>query len=93
MAQITMSIRIDEKLKKQLDAVCNDFGMNTSTAFTIFVKTIVRERRIPFEIWASADPFYSEKNQKRLKKSIDALNLGEGTVHELIEVGDEKGMD
>lgn len=89
MAQTTMSIRIDETLKKQLDALCNEFGMNTSTAFTIFAKTLVRERRIPFEISASADPFYSEENQKRLKKSIDALNSGKGTVHELIEVDDE----
>ena len=63
------------------------------TAFTIFAKTIVRERRIPFEISANADPFYSEKNQKRLKKSIDALHSGKGTVHELIDVSDEYGMD
>ncbi len=89
MAQKTMSIRIDETLKKQLDKVCNEFGMNTSTAFTIFAKTIVRERRIPFEISANADPFYSDINQKRLKRSIDALNSGKGTVHELIEVTDE----
>ena len=93
MAQTTMSIRIDETLKKQLDALCNEFGMNTSTAFTIFAKTIVRERRIPFEISASADPFYSEENHKRLIKSIDSLNSGKGTVHELIEVSDEEGMD
>lgn len=89
MAQTTMSIRIDETLKRQLDALCNDFGMNTSTAFTIFAKTLVRERRIPFEISASADPFYSEKNQKRLRTSIDALNSGKGTFHDLIQVGDE----
>jgi DNA-damage-inducible protein J len=85
MGQITMSIRIDETLKKQLDTLCSEFGMNTSTAFTIFAKTLVRERRIPFEISASADPFYSKENQARLRKSIDALNSGKGTVHELIE--------
>ena len=89
MAQTTMSIRIDENLKKQLDALCNDFGMNTSTAFIIFAKTLVRERRIPFEIAASADPFYSEENQKRLRQSLDSLNAGRVAVHELIEVNDE----
>ena len=89
MAQITMSIRIDESLKKQLDTLCNEFGMNTSTAFTIFAKTLVRERKIPFEISAGADPFYSEENQLRLRKSIDSLNSGKGTVHELIEDGYE----
>ena len=89
MAQTTMSIRIEENLKKQMDALCNDFGMNTSTAFIIFAKTLVRERRIPFEITASTDPFYSVKNQERLKQSLDSLNSGKTAAHELIEVGDE----
>ncbi|WP_270208748.1 hypothetical protein [Parasutterella excrementihominis] len=29
-----------------------------TAAFTIFAKTVTREKRIPFEV--SADPFYSE---------------------------------
>ena len=89
MAQTTMSIRIDEGLKKQVDTLCTDFGMNTSTAFIIFAKTLVRERRIPFEITASDDPFYSESNQKRLKQSLDSLNAGRTAVHDLFEVDDE----
>ena len=89
MAQTTMSIRIDEGLKKQVDNLCNDFGMNISTAFIIFAKTLVRERRIPFEISASADPFYSEENQRRLRQSLDSLNAGRVAMHELVEVSDE----
>ena len=54
MAQTTMSIRIDDNLKKQFDALCDEFGMSISTAFTIFAKTVVRERKIPFNI--SAEP-------------------------------------
>lgn len=50
MAQSTFSIRMDEALKRQFDALCADFGMNTSTAFTVFAKAVVRERKIPFEI-------------------------------------------
>ena len=50
MAQATFSIRMDADLKKQLDELCEDFGMTASTAFTIFAKKVVRERRIPFEI-------------------------------------------
>ena len=55
MAQATFSIRMDEQLKKQFDTLCADFGMTASTAFTIFAKAVVRERRIPFEI-ASPEP-------------------------------------
>ena len=54
MAQTTFSIRMDENLKKQFDALCSEFGMNMSTAFTIFAKTVVRKREIPFKI--SAEP-------------------------------------
>lgn len=54
MAQATFSIRMDEKLKKEFDALCNEFGMNATTAFNIFARTVVREKKIPFEI--SAEP-------------------------------------
>ena len=50
MAQATFSVRMDENLKKQFDDLCSDFGMNATTAFNVFAKAVVRERRIPFEI-------------------------------------------
>jgi len=80
MAQTTLSIRMDETLKKQFDSLCSDFGMNVSTAVTIFAKAIVRERRIPFEISAGDDPFYSDANQAWLRKSIAQLESGQGLV-------------
>lgn len=55
MAQATFSIRMDETLKKQFDSLCSDFGMSATTAFNIFAKAVVRERKIPFEISAPAD--------------------------------------
>ena len=50
MAQATFSVRMDESLKKEFDTLCADFGMNATTAFNVFAKAVVRERRIPFEI-------------------------------------------
>ena len=32
------------------------------------------------------DPFYSKENMERLMKSIERLEAGQGTYHELIEV-------
>ena len=52
MAQATFSVRMDENLKKQFDALCADFGMSATTAFNIFARAVVRERKIPFEIAA-----------------------------------------
>lgn len=50
MAQTNVNIRMDEILKQQFDYLCNELGMNMSTAFNIFAKTMVRQQKIPFEI-------------------------------------------
>ena len=45
-----ISIRIDNELKKQADALFEELGMNITTAFNIFVRQTLREGRIPFDI-------------------------------------------
>ena len=86
MAQTTLSVRMDEQVKKQFDDFCNEVGLNASVAVNIFAKAVLRERRIPFEISVETDPFYSDANIKRLKKSIAQLESGNGTEHDLLEV-------
>ena len=86
MAQTTLSVRMDEQVKKQFDDFCNEVGLNASVAVNIFAKAVLRERRIPFEISVEADPFFSETNIKRLKKSIAQLETGKGAEHDLLEV-------
>ena len=49
MSQATFSVRMDENLKRQFDALCQDFGMNASTAINVFARAVVRQRRIPFD--------------------------------------------
>lgn len=66
MAQATFSIRMDAELKRQLDELCSEFGMSTSTAFTIFAKKVVRERRIPFEITSPDEEITRERGLQAL---------------------------
>lgn len=87
MPQTSVSIRMDADLKKQFEAFCADIGMNMTTAFCVFAKTAVRERRIPFEIRAEKDPFYSDENMKRLRKSVAQMEKTGGTIHE-VDLGD-----
>ena len=54
MAQAAFSVRMDDTLKNQFEALCSDFGMSMTTAINVFAKAVVRERRIPFEISAPA---------------------------------------
>ncbi len=41
-------------MKKNFDTLCEEFGFTTTAAITVFMKTVVRERRIPFEIKAAS---------------------------------------
>lgn len=87
MASVNVNFRLDEETKKDMEQVCSEMGLSMSAAFTIFAKTVSRERRIPFEV--SADPFYSASNMEYLRRGIAALNAGKGVEHELIEVSEE----
>lgn len=89
MAQATLTARVDANDKIDFDAFCSNVGINTSTAINMFVKAVLRENRIPFEITQNPDPFYSETNLAHVKKSVQQLRSGKGTAHELIEVEDE----
>ena len=73
MAQATFSVRMDENLKQQFDALCADFGMSAATAVNIFVRAVVREKRIPFLIQASDSMFSETPNAE----TIAALEEGE----------------
>ncbi len=50
MATTNISIRMDEEIKKQADALFGELGMNISTAFNIFVRQSLRDGKIPFDI-------------------------------------------
>ena len=50
MSQSAYTIRLDSDLKNRFDTLCEGFGMSASTAFNIFVRAVVRKRKIPFEI-------------------------------------------
>ena len=50
MRQTATTIRLDADLKAEFDKLCEEFGMSANTAFNIYVKTVVRQRRIPFQI-------------------------------------------
>lgn len=83
MSTTSITIRMDDSLKKQAEALFDDMGMNMTTAFTIFAKAAVRQGKIPFEV--VGDPFYNEFNQARLRRAAADLSCGKGSEHSLIE--------
>lgn len=85
MSLSTLTARVDSQDKIDFDSFCSSVGLNTSVAINLFVKAVLRENRIPFEIAQSSDPFYLKSNINYVKKSVDELRAGRGTEHELIE--------
>lgn len=84
-----VNFRIDEEVKENAEKALKEMGLNLSTAITMFLTKVGREKRIPFEI--SADPFYSESNIRYLEKIAQDIRDGKAHFeeHELIEVDDE----
>ena len=83
MAQSTVNVnfRMDAELKSNFEQVCRELGLTPTAAFTIFATKVVRERRIPFEV--AIDPFYSDTNMARLRKSIAQMEATGDTIHEV----------
>ena len=48
MKSVNVTIRVDEDIKKQADALFDELGMSLSTAFNIFLRQSVREQALPF---------------------------------------------
>ena len=83
MAQI--SLRIDDDVKTNAETTLDEIGLSMSTAITIFLKTVVREQRIPFEL--TADPFFSKSNMEHLNGVVNRIENGEAKLnpHDLID--------
>lgn len=83
MAQSMVNFRMDNELKQKMEQTCKEMGITMTSAFTMFATKVTRERRIPFEVTADSDPFYSKENMARLKESIAQMEETGGTVHEV----------
>lgn len=85
MAQANLSVRVDERDKKSFEIFCDETGMNVSVAINMFIKSVLREHKLPFEI--KTDPFYSKSNIEYLEKIVSDIKNGTAKFeeHELIE--------
>jgi DNA-damage-inducible protein J len=57
-----VTFKMEEKDKADFDRFCSEVGISVSNAFNMFAKTVVRERRIPFEI--VADPLLKSSSAR-----------------------------
>jgi DNA-damage-inducible protein J len=88
-ATAPITFHMNAELAFNFEKACQELGLTTSEAFTLFATKVARERRIPFEV--AVDPFYSKQNIARLKKSIAQMEATGGIIHE-VDVRDS-GVD
>lgn len=64
-----VTIRLNSDDKAEFSRICEKIGLSVSAAFNVFVKTVIKEERIPFELSArDRDNFYSEANIRHLEE-------------------------
>ena len=83
----TMNIRIEPNLKKQVEEILTDLGMNISDAVTIYFKQIVLTDSIPLQI---KRPKFNKETLEAIKEADEIMKHPENyksynNVYEMIE--------
>ena len=50
MAKTNLNIRTDKDIKDQAEVIFSELGLNMTTAINMFLRTIIRENGIPFNL-------------------------------------------
>lgn len=85
MNQAILSIRVNKEDKEKFENFCENTGMNISTAINMFIKTVIKEQKIPFEI--RSDEYDKEIYEKLLEAEDEFNNSTKRySLEELIEI-------
>jgi DNA-damage-inducible protein J len=50
MATVNYTLRLDETDKRTAEQIFNDLGLTLAAGFNIYVKAVVRQQKIPFDL-------------------------------------------
>ena len=88
----SMNIRIEPDLKKQVEEILKDLGMNISDAVTIYFKQIVLTDSIPLQI---KRPKFNKETQEAINEADEIMKNPKdyksyNNVYEMIEERDNE---
>lgn len=66
MESLMINVRVNANDKKELEQFCNSVGMNISTAINMFIKAVIRDKRLPFDVTSKS---YEEIIYDKLKEA------------------------
>ena len=82
MATTTVSFRTDTDLRKKADIFFETVGMTMSTAINLYLRKIVMEQRIPFEI---SVPAMSRESLEALREAEELRKPGVGKAFKNVD--------
>jgi len=85
MPQTTFSVRMETEVKRQFDDFCANVGINASTAFNMFARAVLREKRLPFDVTTEPGSLYSKNNPASSREHVAAFSAGKGVMREPAE--------
>ena len=71
MESMTINVRVNADDKKNFEQFCENVGMNISTAVNMFIKSVIREQKLPFEVKSDIN---SEIICQKLKEAENEMN-------------------
>jgi addiction module RelB/DinJ family antitoxin len=66
----TISMRIDDRLKSEVETIFHQLGLTTSEAIKIFFAAVRNRKGLPFQLQVSSD---QASPQGEKKKALDAI--------------------
>ena len=77
MESLTLNVRVDSNDKKQFEKFCSSVGMNVSTAINMFIKKVLKEQKMPFEI--STESEFEKYAIEKLKEAEEEMKVNSKT--------------
>ena len=81
----TLQIRIEDELKMQATAICNELGLDISTAVRLFLRKIVLDGGIPFDMKVSETTRKGILAIDSMRTKSEANGLSEMSLEEINE--------
>lgn len=88
MATSVMQVRVDDELKIQAGAICEELGIDLPTAIRMFMKRVVLQKGIPFSMTLPKKPYNGYKGvlaMRQLSEEAARNGTAEMTLEEINE--------
>lgn len=78
----TITVRVDDQIKKKANKIFKEVGMDMSTAINIYLKQVIRSNGIPFPVSADVP---NSITLKAIKDTDEGNTISFSSINELME--------